>query len=142
MTDWQNTLDSFFEETRETKEITKETELTRFIHNVVNPAFEELRDQLTKHGRQVTIRETESSVAVLVHYQGKEELSYRIHGRLFPNGILPYAEIRVKERKGLKILSVDSMLRSGTSDYSIEDLKKEEVIEHFLDHYMRAIHPR
>ena len=140
MTDWQTTLDSLFEETRETKREKKETELSRFIQNVVNPAFEELRDQLTKHGRQVTMRETESSVVVLVHYEGKEELSYRIHGRLFPNGVLPYAAIRFKERKGLKMISVDSMLRRGASDYSIEELTKEEVIAHFLEHYMRTIH--
>lgn len=141
MSDWQQTLDSFFEETKETEKVTEETELTRFIHNVANPAFEELRNQLTKHGRQVTMRETESSVTVLVHCQGKEELSYRIHGRLFPHGVLPYAEIRFKERKGLKIICVDSMLRSGTSDYSIDDLEKTEVIKHFLDHYMRAVQP-
>jgi hypothetical protein len=141
MTDWRDKLDGFFKQTQEVKETTKEAEFSRFIHAVANPAFEELRDQLTKHGRQVTIRETESSAAVVVHYQTREELSYRLHGRRFPHGVLPYAEIRFRERKGLKMISVESMLRSGTSEYSIEDLTKEEVIKHFLDHYMRAIQP-
>ncbi len=141
MADWQNNLDSFFTQTNEENTTREVTPLERFIRDVAIPAFNEMRTQMEKHGRELTVRQTVSSVTAQVHYNGNEELSYRLHERLFPNGPLPYAEVRFRERKGLKILRVESMLRSGQPDYRIEDLEKEEVIKSFLDHYMRAVKP-
>jgi hypothetical protein len=141
MPDWKESLDQFFAEARETEESRETTELARFIRDVAMPAFEQLREQLAKHGREMTVRETASAVTIAVQHGGNEELSYRIHGRQFTHGILPYAEVRFKERKGLKIIRVESMLRSGTPDYRIEDLTDKDVIQNFLDHYMRAVKP-
>jgi hypothetical protein len=96
---------------------------------------------MARHGREMSIRETDSSATVTVQHDGAEEFSYRLHGRQFTHAVLPYAEIRYRERKGLKIIRIESMLRSGAQDYRIADLAAEEVIGNFLDHYMRAVKP-
>ena len=139
MTNWRDSLDQFFEDTEEQEQSRKDTALSCFVRDVAVPAFDELGEQLSRHGREISVRETDSSVTAVVQHAGAEEISYRIHGRLFPNGVLPYAEVRFKERKGLKIIRVESMFRSGAPDYAIEDLTKEEVIRNFLSHYMRAV---
>ena len=141
MADWRNSMDSFFKESNETKKHKDITDFTSFVRDIGLPAFRELRDQMEKHGRELTIKETVSSLTARVSYQGKEEVVYGIYGRTFPNGVLPYAEVKYRVRNSLKITKVESMIRSGTPDYDMSDVTKDEVIESFLGHYMRAVKP-
>lgn len=138
MAEWRDKLNNFFEETQKAQQdAEKGSEMARFINDVAAPAFEQLREELQNHGRSVTIRNTVTSAAIIVQYGGEEELNYRIQGRTFPNGVLPFAEIRFKERKGLRLIRVESMFRSGSPDYRIEDVTADEIIQNFLQHYMR-----
>ncbi len=110
--------------------------MSNFVQNVAMVAFSELREEIEKSGRDVTIRHSESTATIIVYHSGEEEITYRIQSRTFPNGVLPYADIRFKERKGLKLIRAESMFRSGDPDYRLEDVTKEEVIENFLKHYL------
>ena len=141
MADWRNSMDNFFEKSDETKKNKDITDFTRFIRDTALPALKELRDQMEKHGRELAIKETVSSLTARVSAQGKEELVYGVYGRTFPNGVLPYAEVKYRVRNGLKITKVESMIRSGKPDYVMSDVTKDEVIDSFLEHYMRAVKP-
>jgi hypothetical protein len=141
MADWRNNMDSFFEKNNETKKNKDATDFTRFVRDTAMPALKELRDQMEKHGREMTIKETVSSLTARVSYQNKEELVYGVYGRLFPSGVLPYAEVKFRERNGLKITKVERMIRSGKPDYKMSDVSKDEVIASFLEHYMRVVKP-
>ena len=66
-------------------------------------------------------------------------MMYRIQGRTFPNAVLPYAEIRFRERKGLRYIRVESMFRSGSSNYRISDITKDEVIRNFVENYTSRV---
>ena len=136
MDEWRKTLGGFFEESKKAQEQETGSELARFIANKVVPAFGEIADELEKHGRDVTMRNAVTSAVMIVHCDGDEELSYRVQGRTFPNGVLPYAEIRFRERKGLKMIRAESMFRSGTEVYRLVDVTKEEIIKNFLENYM------
>jgi len=138
MTDWRQTLGDFLDKDEKAKKKAESgSDFTRFIGAIVLPAFESLREELTKRGRTVTIRHTDTSAAIIVQHNGDEELTYRIQGRTFPTGVLPYAEVRFKERKGLKIIRVESMFRSGAPDYRMADVSADEIIGNFLEHYMK-----
>jgi len=139
MTDWRDNLSSFFDKAEQEKQVKETSELARFIAGVVVPAFRELSAELEKHGRTVTIREAEESAAIIVLYNGEEEITYRVHGRTFPNGVLPYAEVRFRERKGLKFIRVEGMLRSGSPDYAMQDVTGDEIVENFLQHYTSRV---
>ena len=139
MVDWRDSLTSFLNKAEQDKQIKETSELARFIAGVAVPAFHELAAELERHGRKVTIREAEESAAIIVLYNGEEEIMYRVHGRMFPNGVLPYAEVRLRERKGLKFVRVEGMLRSGSPDYAMNDVTGDEIVRNFLQHYTSRV---
>ncbi len=141
MSDWKQNLDSFLKTTERRKKQAAGFDMPEFIRSVVVPAYEEISKELTKHDREVTTRQTEASASITVLHGGEHEIMYRIQGRIFPNGIRPYAEIRCRERKGLRLITVESMIRSGGEEYSIEDVKRDEIINNFLENYMRRVKP-
>ncbi|MDP6523691.1 MAG: hypothetical protein QGI24_00070 [Kiritimatiellia bacterium] len=140
MADWRSDLSSVLNSTStnpvQTRHEREASQMSGFVREVALPAFSELREELEKSGRDVTIRHSESTATIIVYSSGEEEITYRIQSRTFPNGILPYADIRFKERKGLKLIRAESMVRSGEPDYKLQDVTKDEVIENFLKHYL------
>ena len=139
MSEWQKNLDGFFKKTEQKKKDTRQTEMAHFIATVAIPAFAEIREELEKHGRDVTIRNAEVTAGLIVTKDGEEEITYRVQSRSYPNTVVPYAEVRTRERKGLKLVRNESMFRSGAPDYAIKDIGKDEIIQNFLSHYMRLI---
>jgi len=137
--DWRNSLNSFFSESETGDQEIQKTPFQRFISDVAVPAFEELRKELEKHGRRVTIRESSSSAVVTVFDGVTEEIMYSLQERSFPDRTLPFAKVRMRERGGLKLVTVDAMLRSGAPDYNTEDITQEEVINSILQHYMSRV---
>jgi len=139
MADWRDSLNEFFEKAEQEKQVKESSGLAHFIAGVVVPAFRELAAELEKRGRNVTIREAAESAAMIVTYGGEEEITYRVQGRTFPNGVLPYAEVRFRERKGLKFIRVEGMLRSGAPDYTLEEITGDEIAGNFLQYYMNRV---
>ena len=139
MADWRNSLDSFFAESDKNDQENEKTPFERFISDVAVPAFEELRKELEKHGRRVTIRESASSAVMTVFDGGNEEIMYRLQERSFPDRKLPYAQVRMRERGGLKLVTIEAMLRSGAPDYNTEDISSDEVINSILHHYTSRV---
>ena len=137
MTDWRSDLSSFLKGSEAKRKTAAGSDAARFVADVAVPAMEELRAELEKHGREVTLRESESSATIAVYVDGDEEITYRIQFRTYPDRILPYADIRVRERKGLRLVRFESMIRSGKPDYRMADISREEIIRHFLDQYRR-----
>ncbi|MCK5849653.1 MAG: hypothetical protein KAH23_01965 [Kiritimatiellae bacterium] len=139
MTDWRANLNSFMGEADNIQQQGERPEFDQFISNVVIPAFDEIRSEMEQHGRIATIRTSPSAASVIVRNRGEEEIMYRIQGRIFPNGVLPFAEIRFRQRKGLKLITVESMFRSGTPDYSLSDITSQEIIENFVNNYTKRV---
>ncbi len=140
MADWRSELGGFLNDKSDAKkEDVRGSELGRFISAVVLPGFEEVARELERFGRQVTIRHAAESAAIIVTHEGEEEMTYRVQGRMFPVGVVPFAEIRSHERKGLRLLRSESMFRSGKPDYTLKDVTTEEIIRSFLDHYKRRV---
>ena len=139
MADWRNNLAGFFEATEEAQQQEERPEFDQFISGVVLPAFEEIRPELEIHGRTVTIRSALSTAVLIVYNAGDEELMYRIQPRTFPNGVRPFAEVRFRERKGLRRITVESMFRSGSPDYRLSDIARKEVIDNFVENYTRRV---
>ena len=135
MSDWRDNLGSFLNTTERRKQEKAGYGMADFIRDVVTPAFEEISRELAKYGRQITTRHTDASASLTVSNGGSEEITYRVQGRTFPNGIRPFAEIRFRERKGLRLITVENMFRSGNSDYTLEDVTKDELIANFIETY-------
>ena len=138
MTEWKQDLGDFLRKKEETRADKERSEVERFITDVVAPAYAELKTELENHDRHVSIRETQTAATLLVQHQGADEFSYCLQGRTFPEGILPFAEMVVRERKGIRLIRSESMLRQG-HDYGISDITCDEVIGHFISNYKRHV---
>lgn len=141
MSDWRDELSEFFEKSHAADEQEDASELARFMSGTALPAFEEITRELERHGRVATTRSSGTSATLLVQFGGEEEMSYRIQGRMFPNGVLPFAELRFRERKGLKYIRAESMFRSGPPDYTLADVTSQEIIRNFISNYTRRVKP-
>ena len=140
MSDWRDQLGGFFAATdKKARQDEEASEWSRFISSVVIPAFEELVIELEKHGRSATVRHSVASAQILVTYNSEEEMLYRVQAKTMPDRVLPCAEIRSRERKGLRYLSTESMFRGATPPYTLSDITKEEIIRNFVAHYTRRV---
>jgi len=139
MADWKNNLGDFFRESEKPNTPEETSEIGRFIVNVAVPAFEEISREMSRYDRMASIRQTESSVSITVYKLGEEEFAYRITARTLPTRIVPAAEIRFRERKGRKLVTVENLIRTGWTDYSMADITKDDVIEDFIRHYTHRV---
>ncbi len=138
MADWQKALDSFFVETEKADNEPKQSPFEKFLAEVAAPAFETLCPALEKHGRRVVTRISASSAMITVFDGTTEEIMYRLQERSLPDRKLPYAQVRMRERGGLRLVTVEAMVRPG-SDYHIEDLTRDDVINSVLQNYMSRV---
>ena len=106
-----------------------------FLSNTVLPAFHEVGRELSQHGRDIIIRETPASATLSIKIHDATEITYRVLKRSLPNTVVPYAEIQMHERKGLRMLRKESMLRESSEPYGLADITTDEIIRHFLSHY-------
>ncbi len=139
MADWQNKLDRFFVSSEKTDNPRKVSPFETFITDIALPGFEELRPAFEKHGRRVTIRSTPSSAVITVFDGTTEEIMYRLQERTLPDRRIPYAQVRMRERGGLRLVTVEASLTPGSQEYFIEDITKQHVIDSVLQHYMSRI---
>ncbi len=142
MADWRNDLHSFFDQHDKQEQEKELPPFVTFVRTVVLPAFQELKPELEAHGRTVTIRASDNAPAISIALDGQEEMTYRLQSRLCVDRMLPYAEIRIRQRNGLRLITVESMLRSGSGNYTLEDITQEEILRHVLQQYTSRVNPR
>lgn len=106
-----------------------------FLARVVQPAFIQIGEELSKYGRESIIRETPAAAMLTVRNGEEEELSFRVLRRSLPTATVPYAEIRTRERRGLRITKSEALFRDGTNAYGLDDVTTDDVIRVFLKCY-------
>jgi len=146
MENWKIILANFFNKQKEEKaekEVKRSQEKLRvekFYSKIVNPALEELKSELKKHGREVEVyTERKDFASIIVNFEAEEELDYSIEVRISPGRVFPRPVIHYTEWASSRRLRVEGLLRKGNQDYDISDITKEEIIEHFLNEYKNYI---
>ena len=144
MSDWKSDLANFFSEKEEKNELNEEklkdteAEVAKFYSKVVIPAFQELKVELEKYYREVRISSGLTSASIIVIYKGQKEIDYSIKVRIYPYNAFPYPHTRFRDESG-KIYITEGFLRSGSQAYNISQIKKNEIIQHFLVDYKRSM---
>jgi hypothetical protein len=108
-------------------------EIKSFISTVVMPAFEELKSELENDRQEVRIFRFDDSVTLEVKPNSDNEYIYRIEFRF--NKPIPFT--RFREKRSNKLIESQSSIRSGSQDYTMSDITKEEIISHFFSGYKR-----
>jgi hypothetical protein len=142
MKNWKKILANFFEEQKEERKEKEEKHsheklrVEKFYSTIVNPAFEELKSELKKHGREVEVyTERRDFASIIVQFEGEEELDYSIEVMLYPGLAFPRPVVHYTEWASSRRLRVEGLLRKGIQDYDISDITKDEIIGHFLNEY-------
>ena len=109
----------------------------RFIRDKVDPAFKTIADELSKRGREVSVRDTVAAAILTVRKDTSEEISFAVMRRNLPTAIVPYAEVRLRERRGLRLLKSEVNLHENGA-YAIDDVTSEDVVHTFLRCYRKV----
>jgi hypothetical protein len=94
-----------------------------------NVAFEELKSELKRHGRDVEVyTERKDFASIIVNFEAEEELDYSIEVMISPVRVFPRPVIHHTEWASSRRLRVEGLLRKGSQDYDISDISKEEIV--------------
>ena len=139
--DWQSDLENFFSKLeasdvqKQQQEQAQANENVAFFRSVVTPAFDEIQTALQQHGRQVIVHLRSDSGSLVVSFNEVEELNYSIT----TSGLSVFPETRsIDWSDGKRVLS-EGTFRSGTQEYSVADISKEELIAHCLNEYKLGV---
>jgi hypothetical protein len=137
--DWKEDLDRFLRQ-KATNTVSEEKEAEQkklegkiFLASKVLPAFAELKVQLEKNGRMVTIYSGQDNVNIIVKNAGLEEFNYSIE--VSPLRAAPQTVEIITDRRTGKKLNAQGTLRSRSPDYSMSGITKEEIIQEALRKY-------
>lgn len=133
MADWRKELGSILEKRAQASRAEQENALfENFLRDVVQPALNELAEELRTHGRIATVRAAPAAMVLSVNNGEYEEISFRVLRRSVPNTVVAYAEIRL--RKGQRLVRMDSPIKDGPST-PLDSTTKDDIIACFLKHY-------
>ena len=115
----------------------EEIEFQKFLTQTVMPAYTQIVEELAKYEREVVVRNTGTAALLSVRHGNVEEITFRVFKRDLPVGFVPYAEVRTKERKGLKVSKSDINFHDGP--YTMDKVKQEDVLKTFMEAYRAAM---
>ena len=138
--DWRVELNGLLGERKRTTRAERENTLFQaFLARVVLPAFAQVGEELAKYGRETIVRETSAAASLTVRNGAEEEISFRVLRRSLPTAVIPYAEIRTRERRGLRIMKSEALFREGDAPYALEDVTTEDIIRVFMKCYRGSL---
>ena len=132
--DWKQDLSDFFGEEKSKAEKKKElleqdaSRAEDFFLTVAGPAFEEMKSELEKYGRDVFIRLTARKASIIARHEGADEWSYNLKTR----GAVVYPET-ISRREG-KLNTTEGTLKSGSAD-TVDNITKHDIIKHMVRDY-------
>jgi hypothetical protein len=79
---------------------------TEFVQRVVLPAFDEPRDELKRHGRDVRLQRRPQQAALIVAAGGHSEFSYAVNARTEPRPSFTVAQASGPAQFGAPVIDV------------------------------------
>jgi hypothetical protein len=138
--DWKSELGKFMDGQARTEQDAKtladhdSAQVKNFIKSVVMPAFEAVQAELTKYGKNVEVHAGSDFAHIEISQGDVEEMTYTIKVR----GIFPYME-KTHRSHGRRYIS-EGYLRSSGHDYTVEEIDKDEIIDHLIWEYTNHAH--
>jgi choline/glycine/proline betaine transport protein len=112
----------------------------RFIDDTVEPAFEAVAQELTKHGYVVNVSRDENNSIFLDVMHGEQlDFQYSVHPKAYVQPTLALRD-RKDEQEERKYFRAEVHLREGGQDYDIMGWNMNGVIGDVLDQYERHRH--
>jgi hypothetical protein len=141
MSNWKSELDDLFKKKEEEKKISEERdikgkeEIALFTSEVVEPAFNELKRELVKHGREVQISSSTDGATMSVSLNGKLEVGYIVSARIWPDGVFVYPKQRFVDKDGKTYISEGGGFGVVNGQSIIGNVTARDIIKDFLEDY-------
>jgi hypothetical protein len=138
--DWKSELGKFMDvQARSQKDAKSQADhdlaqAKDFIKSVVVPAFETVKAELTKYGKNVEVHSGSDFANIQISDGDIEEMTYFIKVR----GVFPYME-KTHRSHGRRYIS-EGYLRSSGHDYTIEEIDSQEIVDHLIWEYTNHAH--
>jgi hypothetical protein len=141
VSDWRTELDDFLKK-RETLELAEREsegawllEAEAFLDGTVMPAFEQLCEQLQKHGREVKVSREEGLATITVLFEGRPEIMYR----LYADPKAPSVEYAFVSHESGKALKAADLITDEEGPVPAGAIVQETIIRHFIRKYKSVI---
>ncbi len=125
---------------QKTRAENEEAEFLVFIATILRPAFSKIAQQLAETGRTVSTQETRAACGITILNGSAEEMSFRVTRQSLPTAIVPMVEVKMHERRGLRIIRKNTTLRnSADQTLSISETTVDSVVDCFQKYYKEAL---
>lgn len=117
----------------------RRSHINRFIDDVVNPAMETVRDELSKHGVEAAIQQSDetNSLSFAVYHGEEMDFLYKVRARAY---LQPSFAMGSEDEEARSYFRAEVFLLEGGQDYDIMGLNQEQVIRDIVDQYERHMH--
>lgn len=108
--------------------------VSAYFEEVVLPAFESLKEELAKHGREVEIFRTPTQATLVVYYDGEEEFSYAVHAHAHHRMTFAFPEFPRGDEPRVYQVEVSPHEHPGER-HEMTEFTRDDVIQDFLEEY-------
>ncbi|MDG5767964.1 hypothetical protein QA596_10855 [Balneolales bacterium ANBcel1] len=141
MSEWKETLKEIFDhELQKSKKKEAESDgklrVKRFIYDIVEPAFEEVADELKEYGRDIDVETERMAATIRVYHEGNEEFFFSIRSRPYREKEFSFPVLPLRDDNG-DYYRAEVFLKDGPLYHDVTNYNKDQIIEEFLHQYKR-----
>ncbi|MDI6400789.1 hypothetical protein QLX67_02190 [Balneolaceae bacterium ANBcel3] len=141
MSDWKKTLkeildEDFHKKLRKKAEPEAKLKVRRFLTDIVEPAFEEVAEELKEYGRDIDIEIDKTSITMRVYFEGNEEFFFSVRSRPYRKKDFSFPVLPLRDDKG-ESYRAEVYLKDGPLYHDVTNYSKEQIITEFLHEYKR-----
>ncbi len=134
MNDWKGELHDFFRPEDDHRRDAPQAEASRFIQDIVLPAFADVAEELSRYGLKVRTSRSSASATAVVRERGPDEFRFTVEVELHPDDRLqPLMTAEYSSRSG------SWKAQTRVQDQTVADLTKDDVARAFTKHYLNAL---
>ncbi|HEX6541030.1 MAG TPA: hypothetical protein VF040_04685 [Ktedonobacterales bacterium] len=137
MDDWKGELHDFFRPGEDHRLDAPLGEASRFIQDIVLPAFADVAQELASYGRGVRTSSSGTSATAVVRDRRPDEFRFTVEVDIHPDGLLqPIMTVEYSSRSG------SFKAQTRVQDQTIADLTKDDIARAFTKHYLNSLRNR
>ncbi len=144
MSDWKKELKELFDDElyikrKQQAETEGKLRVKKFISEIVEPAFEDIAEELKEYERDIDVEIEKMAATIRVYYEGHEEFYFSIRSRPYKKKEFSFPVLPLRDEKG-EYYRAEVYLKDGPLYHDVTSYNKEQIIRQFLHEYKRHMH--
>ncbi len=141
MSDWKKEMKELFDDElyikrKQKAESEDKLRVKKFISDIVEPAFEEIAEELKEYDRDIDVEIEKMAATIRVYNEGHEEFFFSIRSRPYKKKEFSFPVLPLRDEKG-DYYRAEVYLKDGPIYHDVTNYNKEQIIRQFLHEYKR-----